>query len=167
MIWSLATIDQFDDRIDQFWDEASRPFDFIGVRNQEYLNWRYRDIRAGRFTARIAEQDDRILGYVISKQDGDRGYIVDVLALPGRIDVVRSLIEDRLRSFREDDASGVMCWMVAHHPYNGVLRRLGFFDSRRDSGFAYRPLGIDASALEFLSDPDARLHITHGDATLV
>lgn len=65
---------------------------------------------------RVAEEDGRILGYAVLKRDRDLGYIADLLALPNRLDVVRSLVEDALRSFREADVAGVVCWMTSRHP---------------------------------------------------
>jgi hypothetical protein len=77
--------------------------------------------------------------------------------------VVRSLIEDALRLFREADLDQATCWMISRHPYNAVLQRYGFIDSRRDAGFSYRETSLDASELAFLADASARIHLTHGD----
>ncbi len=165
--WSITTLERFDDRIDECFDEAAKPFDFLAVRSRDYMNWRYCDPAAGRFTVRIAEQEGRILGYLVFKLTEGTGYIVDLLALPGRIDVVRSLVEDALRFFREAGAELVSCWMISRHPYNGILRRYGFVDSRSEVGFRYRLVSLDESEVEFLADPDARIHLTHGDSDWV
>ena len=162
--WSITTLERFDDRIDGFFDEAARPFDFIVVRSSEYMNWRYCDPAAGRFTVRAAEEQGRLLGYLVFKIAEGEGYIADLLALPGRIDVVRPLIEDALRLFREAGVDLVTCWMISRHPYNGILRRYGFIDSRRDVGFGYQPVSLDDRDLEFLREMDAKVHITHGDS---
>jgi hypothetical protein len=161
--WSIGTLERFDDRIGVFFDESAEPFDFIVARGKDYLNWRYCDPAAGRFTVRVAEQGERILGYLVFKLTESEGYIVDLLALPGRTDVVRSLIEDALGLLREASVELVTCWMVSRHPYNGILRRYGFIDSRRDVGFGYEPTGPDCPDLEFLDDPRSRIHLTHGD----
>jgi GNAT superfamily N-acetyltransferase len=161
--WSITTLDRFDDRIDGFFDEAARPFDFVVVRTRGYMNWRYFDPAAGRFTVRVAEQQGRLLGYLVFKITEGEGYIADLLALPGRTEVVRSLVEDALRLFREAGVEQITCWMISRHPYNGILGRYGFIDSRRDVGFGYRATSLDGSELERLADPRARIHLTHGD----
>jgi hypothetical protein len=161
--WSILTLPRFDDRIDAFFDEAARPFDFVVVRSRDYLNWRYFDPAAGRFTVRAAEQEGRLLGYLVFKITEGQGYVADLLALPGRTDVVRSLIEDALRLFREADLDQATCWMISRHPYNAILQRYGFIDSRGDAGFSYRETTLDASELAFLADAGARIHLTHGD----
>jgi hypothetical protein len=81
------------------------------------------------------------------------GQIADLLALPGRTDVVRSLVEDALDLFREAGVELVTCWMISRHPYNGILRRYGFIDSRRDAGFSCYPLNPDSPNADFVDDP--------------
>ena len=162
--WSITPLERFDDRIEGFFEEAAQPFDFVIVRGKDYMNWRYCDPAGGRFTVRVAEQQGRLLGYLVFKITEGEGYIADLLALPGRIDVVRSLVEDALRIFSEAGIELVTCWVISRHPYNGILRRYGFVDSRRDVGFRYQPVSLDESELEFLADPRARIHLTHGDS---
>jgi len=162
--WSITTLERFDDRIEGFFDEAAQPFDFVVVRSREYLNWRFCDPAAGRFTVRVAEQQEILLGYLVFKITEGVGCIADLLALPGRTDVVRSLIEDALRLFREAGVELASCWMISRHPYNDVLRRYGFSDSKKDVGFSCRAIDPDSSVVEFLDDPDARVHLTHGDS---
>jgi hypothetical protein len=160
---SIAALERFDERIGGFFEEAARPFEFIVVRSADYLNWRYCDPAAGRFTIRVGEQEGRLLGYLVFKIAEGEGYIADLLALPGRSDVVRSLVEDALRIFRKAGVEQVTCWMVSRHPYNGILRRYGFLDSGKDVGFGCREVSLDRSDLDFLEDPRAQIHLTYGD----
>jgi hypothetical protein len=162
--WSITTLERFDDRIEGFFEEAAKPFDFLIVRGKDYMNWRYCEPAAGQFTIRVAEQDGRMLGYLVFKLSEKSGYIADLLALAGRIDVVRSLVEDALHHFREVDVELVTCWMIRRHPYNGMLRRYGFVNSRRDAGFSCYPIRPDSPDVQFLSDSRARIHLTHGDS---
>ena len=132
----------------------------VRVRGRDYMNWRYCDPAAGRFTVRAAEQEGRILGYLVFKLSRGEARIADLLALPERTDVVRSLIEDAL--FREAGAELASCWMITWHPCNHILRRYGFFDSGKDIGFLFRPVDPDRGFLDFMVDPDTRIHLTHG-----
>jgi GNAT superfamily N-acetyltransferase len=162
--WSIATLEHFDERTDAFFDEAATAFDFLVVRSRDYMNWRFCDPAAGRFTIRAAAQQGRILGYSALKISDQNAYVADLLALPDRLDVVRSLIEDALRFFRRAGAEAVTCWMIARHPYNGVLRRYGFVDSRRDVGFVYKAVNLKPEDLAYLDEATARIHLTHGDS---
>jgi GNAT superfamily N-acetyltransferase len=161
---SITTLKRFDDRIEALFDAAAEPFDFVVVRGEDYMNWRYCDPAAGVFTLRAAEQQGRLLGYLVFKIAEGEGYIADLLALPGRTDVVRSLIEDALHSFREAGVERAICWMTSRHPYHGILRRYGFVDSGREAGFRCRAVSLDKSELEFLGDERARVHLTLGDS---
>jgi hypothetical protein len=165
--WSIDTLERFDDRIDECFAQAAEPFDFLAVRSRDYMNWRYCDPAAGRFTIRAAEQEGKILGYLVFKVGEGGGYIVDLLAPPGRIDVVRSLVEDALHLLRQSAVELVTCWMISRHPYNGILRRYGFFDSGREVGFRYKVVSLDERKIEFLGDPEVRIHLMHGDSDWV
>jgi GNAT superfamily N-acetyltransferase len=162
--WSVSTIRRFDDRIDTFSRDVSQMFDFVQERTMDYLNWRYCDPRGGRFTVRVTEQNDDILGYAVCKVSGTSGYIADLLALPGRLDVARFLLEDSLRLLGGRGITNVTCWMAARHPYAEVLRRCGFLVSNKKTGAAYRPFLRHSDELEFLSDRRARIHVMLGDS---
>jgi hypothetical protein len=166
-VWSIDTLERFDGRTDRFFDEAARSFDFLVVRRQDYMNWRYCDPAAARFTVRIAKLEGSILGYLVLKVSEGEGYIADLLALPGRTDVVRSLIEDAVRRFREAEVERVHCWMIARHPYNEILLRYGFMDSGRKVSFHYRAESLDDEVLDFVAHADARIHLTQGDSDWV
>lgn len=164
--WSLTTVDRFDERMDDFARRAAEPFDLIQLRNQGYLNWRFCDARAGRFTARLAEENGEVLGFCVVKVSRGRGCIADLLALPGRTDVVGSLIDDAIDVVRDADGYGLDCWITTRHPYAGVLRQRGFFDRRSQA-----PLRVRAphrpQLLDLLLDPTATVHLAMGDSDLV
>jgi hypothetical protein len=162
--WSIRTLERFDERVDAFFDEAARPFEFLVVKNRDYLNWRYCEPAAGRFTVRVAEREGRILGYLALKLSAGNAYIADLMALPGRLDVVRSLIEDALRLSRDARAELVSCWMAERHPYHPILRRYGFLDSRIDPRFVRKPVEEGATFLDFLDDATTQIHLVHGDS---
>lgn len=162
--WSIETVERFDERVDGFFREAARPFDFIIAKSRDYVNWRYCDPRAGAFTVRVAQEAGALLGYVVYGIAGDRAVIPDLLALPRRADVVRSLIEDALDALRSAGVASITCWMATHHPYNGILRRYGFLDLRGKTGLMCAPLRLPGAELDFLGDPRARVHVVMGDS---
>ena len=91
---SVAAVERFDDGIDDFFAAAGEPWDAIVVRSRAHLDWRYCDQRGGRFHKLVARDDaGTILGYAIGNQRGEHGFLVDLLARPGRVDVVSALIE--------------------------------------------------------------------------
>jgi GNAT superfamily N-acetyltransferase len=163
--WEIHTVDRFDERIEAFCQKASTAFELIQERSLDYLNWRYADRRGGDFTIRLAEHDGQILGYSVTSISADRGYVADLLALPGRSDVAHSLIDDATAILDEvDGMSHTVCWLPRFHPYHDLFRSMGFIDSFRSTGAAYRPLGLDADQLSFLEDNKAGIHLMIGDS---
>lgn len=162
---TVNRIERFDERIDTFWEQASKPFDFIIERRCDFLNWRYCDPRGGKHAVFLAEKDDEILGYIVVRtSSATRGQILDLLTLPDRQDVVEALLAAGLASLREAGVASISCWMPSTHPYNGDLKRSGFVDSRRKLNFGWwlRP-DTEHSDLEFLQDPDALVHVMEGE----
>jgi hypothetical protein len=91
-----------------------------------------------------------------------------VLALPGRLDAVRALVERAISDARlagRPDALGI--WLPGRHPYAQVLRGLGFIDLRRRLQFTYFNRLGDAPQFAALRDPRARVHLTIGDSDLI
>jgi hypothetical protein len=164
--WGIRTINRFEGGpVERFIEEASSAFDLIQERSPQYLNWRYADPRGGRFMIRVAAEGDQVLGFAVTSSSGDRGYMVDLLALPGRTDVARSLIDDATMVLdATEDVSHTICWLPTHHPYYSLMRSAGFIESRKDIGAAYRPLAIQPEKLSFLEDKRARIHLMIGDS---
>ena len=170
--WAIGVDVPFDERITPFFDRAATAFDFIPYRSATYLNWRYRDGRAGGFITLVAEQGGAVIGYATVRMIKSRGHLADLLVLPGRNDVAASLVEQAVRVARLRGASAVECTMAGVHPYTEVLKRAGFVRLAARSEvlatkFSVRPYRLDASEFEFLSDPAARIHIVEGDSDMI
>ena len=158
---------RFDSRFDELFEEAAADFDVINERSAEYLQWRYGDRRAGPFVVRSISDRGRLLGYAVLRLAGTKAYLADLLALPGRIDVLERLVADAVTLAHSDGASGLECWLSGGHPYRGALRRQGFFDSRLDVGVEFHPIAATAEDLRCLRDPHARVHFQMGDTDMV
>jgi hypothetical protein len=138
------------------------------ARSREHLDWRYADRRGGRFHLRVAEDaDGSILGYAVGGARGDRGHLVDLLALPGRLDVAAALVREIGGVLAGAGCVDVLCWLPQRHPYRAVLRRAGYLDARARPFITYRPCGASAESLEFLAAPRTRVHFMLGDTDLV
>jgi len=165
---AVREVSEFDGRIEAFCEEASQPFEFMVIRDRDYLNWRYADPRAGRFSIRLAEEDGRILGYAVLALSFGRGYIADLLALPGRADVVRSLLDDALTYFRAQRVGAAECWLPKRHPYREAVRAAGFLGKRWTLPLVFRLYNDEEREQgDFLRRKRARIHITAGDTDLV
>lgn len=163
--WTITRITAFDERIDDFWQEASTAFEFIFERKQDFLNWRYCDSRGGNHAVFLAEQDGRILGYIALRlSSATRAQILDVLALPERNDVVDTLLASAVEFLRESGIAAIQCWMPSSHPYNEILKQHGLVDSRRRVKFGWwlKP-GVNHDRFDFLREPNAAIHVMEGE----
>lgn len=161
---SIATVTRFDERIDAFCDVASQQFDFIIVRNKGLLNWRY-NRRAGDFTIRIATAGERVVGYSVLRVAHGKGHIADLLALPGRLDVVRALANDAAAQLRGVPA--IECWLFGNHPYAATLDSCGFLGRRHRRQLTYEAVAVPASDLAPLSARSSVAHLSVGDIDIV
>ena len=164
--WTISTTTAFDSRIDAFWEEASKPFDFIVVRTKDYLNWRYCDVRSGISEVLLAEQDGDVIGYTALRVAGTTGHIVDLLALPGRLDVTSCLLREAFLRFSSASVSNVESWLPSHHPYAELFRDSGF-TFKNAMPFTYNPMRTARAYLCFLDEPGAAVHLAAGDLDLV
>jgi hypothetical protein len=165
--WKLREVAQFDDRIDAFRQEAAAPFDRITMRSKDELNWRYCDPRSGPYRSVLAEDGGRIAGQVTYRTSRGRGYIADLLALPGRLDVLASLVRHVLAAMGAEGVAEVECWSTPRHPYRDVLRDAGFDRLRKETTIVHKAMrGLD-DELACLQDERAVLHVMAGDTDLV
>ena len=76
------------------------------------MNWRFCDSRGGNYVVKMAEENGSILGYIILRinkirEDYPIGYIVDLLTLPERLDVVSDLISNSVNYFDVNDVNAI------------------------------------------------------------
>ena len=165
---TIARLARFDARTDEFWREASKPFAAVPSRDSDYRNWRYCDPRAGAFELKAMEHEGRILGWVVFRTSYGKGYIADLLALPGRLDVAAALLADVAAGLRRAGVAEVQCWCPANHPYRGLLEDAGFSQKRRTVAITFqttRP-GVE-SLLAPVQAPGALFHFMLGDSDLI
>ena len=131
----IREVQRFDKRIDSFWNSISEHYDFIVERRRDYLNWRYCDSRGGNFIVKQIEEEKELLGYYVMcinryRREYPIGYIVDMLTPPDQPEIANALVADALAFFDEQNINIVNSMIVKGHPYERVLNRFGFLNSR-------------------------------------
>lgn len=167
---NIQEVKSFNSSIDQFWDEISEHYKFIVERRKEFLNWRYCDVNAGGFIVNEAKDDDGFtLGYSAIKinrylKHYSIGYIVDLLTLPDKIDVVEALVAEAIRYFDEKGINIINCLIVKNHPHEKILKSYGFLDSRlKINVFMRSSLEIQRILKRIEGVSPDRLHFSYGD----
>jgi hypothetical protein len=130
----IEETNKFDSSVEVFWNNIKDGYNFILVKDQQYLNWRYCDRRGGDFFVFKAGTGGDLLGFVVVQLDQKDGYseglIVDLLALPERLDVAYALMR-RVCEFIDDrGVNAVYYECVDGHPYQSISTKNEFLDSR-------------------------------------
>jgi hypothetical protein len=162
---TVRVVEKFDHRIDKLYDAAASSFECIIERRLEYMNWRYADRRAGRFSIAVAEDGSDLLGYAVTRLSHGVGYIADLLAHPDLPQLAETLARHAIGVLREAGASRIDWWLPTRHPYQEVRARLRFVERRsRILVVRFYNEALDRS---FVGDAHARIHVAAGDTDLV
>lgn len=170
--FQVKEINSFDDRIELFWNRIKDHYSFIVERSKEYLNWRYCDPRGGDYLVKQVEEEGHIIGYSVLrinkyKEDYPRGYVVDLLTLPDRLDVADTLINDAVHYFDDLRVNIVYYCVVKNHLYERLFKRHEFLDSRTDLYVSYNPIQVETEIDEFKTTPSKQLHFQYGDTDAI
>jgi GNAT superfamily N-acetyltransferase len=135
--FEIREIDKFPEEINLLTEAVATNHPFMVERGQEYLNWRYTDPRAGKFTVKTAYNppDGEILGCCVIRVNRIRwdypvGFIMELMALPSRFDVVDELLKHAVTYFDLQGVNIVNVLASDGHNYRRILNRNGFLDSR-------------------------------------
>lgn len=122
---------EFNSVCDQFWSKVSREYCFIIDRNNRYVNWRYNDIRGGKYIRFFAFEDEVILGMLVlrinySDNDYPVGSIVDIITFPDRPDVYEELLKKANEYFDHMEINRVNKLVLQRHPFEQIDIKYGF-----------------------------------------
>ncbi len=127
----IEKVDAFDRSFDFFWQKASALYPIMGVRNRNYLTWRYLRHPTRSYAIYRAKQHGEMTGYIVLRKvdllNFNSAVIVDLLALDE--ETISALVNKGIRHSREegDDLLGMM--VPEDHLYNKLLRKKGFLPS--------------------------------------
>jgi predicted N-acetyltransferase YhbS len=158
----------FSEEIQEFWDKIKDNYDFIVERSKDFLNWRYCDIRGGAYGKWVAKDGEEILGYLVlrvNRLDPDHsiGYIIDLLTLREREDVADVLVKKAVNHFQENKVDAIYFTVISGHPYEKILSKNGFIDSRKKPYLYYRIYREVAGVNDFVNASPERLHYQFGE----
>jgi hypothetical protein len=163
----ILDIEYFDERIDDFWNLVRDKYDFIVERTRDFLNWRYCDPRGGKYRVRLAVESGQPLGFSVLRVTRLKkypvGYIVDLLALPERLDVAGFLADDAVSQLRAERVNVIKYQVVKGHTYEEIFKKLGFFESKDIRVVVYRWFSEEPDNLAGLNSH--RVHFVYGDIT--
>ena len=128
-------LDGFDDSFDDLFERTAAVVPCLPEKDAAFLRWRYGpDCPQTPVTVLGVKSGGRLLGYAVLKDasKGQDGYVLDLMALPGRPDVVRALLRETVRYFREAGVQ-IIRYRYVESPTSartGDLARLAFFSRK-------------------------------------
>ena len=136
----VVPIQHFDESFDAFFEKVAAGVSCVVEKDAAFLRWRYGPgSPQWPVTVLVVREAGALAGYAVVRtvSGGQDGYILDLVALPGRRDVARALLRESVRLFREAGAH-IIRYRFADSPTgprSSDLLRLGFFhrNSRRNT----------------------------------
>jgi hypothetical protein len=125
-------LDGFDESFDDLFGRIAAVVPCLPEKDAAFLSWRYGPgSPQAPVTVLGVKSGGRLLGYTVLRDasKGQDGYVLDLMALPGRPDVVRALLRETVRYFREVGVQ-IIRYRFVESPTSaqaGDLARLGFF----------------------------------------
>ncbi len=117
--------------IDVFWKMVRDKYPIMGIRDKQYMLWRYLEIPIRGYTIKMIFDRENPVGYLIYRitcVDGIQcGMIVDFLILEGKKAAAKYLIDHVVRKFREEKVELSGCLMQKHFEEAEILRKAGYF----------------------------------------
>jgi GNAT superfamily N-acetyltransferase len=166
--FKLRQISLFDSSINDFWDSIKDSYDFILERKKEFLNWRYFGSGAGHYRVIQAEENGQVFGYSVLrinriKPDNPNGFIVDLLATPGKLDIVDALIEEAVRYFEDLGINTIYSMVFKNHPYSRIYRKYGFVTYTKGKLYLWLTEDLGKTIEKLQKSKVERAHIALGD----
>ena len=113
-----------------------------------------------------------MLGYIVLKMDDSgvypRGEVVDLLTVPGRLDVADALLANVTRIFDERGINMCITRLLEGHPIERVFERHGFFKVSRKTHIFYWCPDMEAEFARRIRETiettvTGRIHLFGGD----
>lgn len=171
--------------LNDFWTKIQHKYPIMGIRNADYLRWRYYDIPLREYQIYGVRQKSgsSLLGYIIGRctevAGMSSGMIVDFLVAPGHPAASKYLVSHLLHTFSANKMDLAGSLMLSHTEESRILKEVGFFTCPKvlepqPFPVIYRKLGSpgekDSNHGEEIPDPFLQLNnwfITMGDYDVI
>ena len=151
-----------------FWEEIKDHYKYISVRNKDYLNWRYCDPRGGKYFIKQAEEDGKIIGYCVLRinrfeEDYPTGYIVDLVTLPDKFEIVDMFINDSMSFFNNNNVNTIRSWNSTTDGVSKFLIKFGFV-KHKQLFVQYNPHDYSPNSESLKVNTSDRINFCYGDS---
>jgi GNAT superfamily N-acetyltransferase len=163
----IKQITAFNDQIDEFWNNIKDDYNFIIKRDQEYLNWRYCDDRAGNYTIFIAQENERIIGYLVLGIIDKDAFIADIIAIKNQEAIYNTLISHALNNLKQENIALISVWAIKGHAIEKSFIGNGFL-ARGNEVYLFFNRKFEGIEFDWLkNEPVNSLHLAFGDSDII
>ena len=127
----IEEIRNLDDRYESFWHKALSLHPIVGVRDRDYMTWRYLQHPTRTYTIYRAKEGGEMKGFIVLRKvdllNFNSAIIVDLLALDEG--ALLALVEKGIQHSSQEGADLIGMMVPKGHLYYKVLRGMGFLPS--------------------------------------
>lgn len=138
---SGKSIERFDERYNELYKEAAQLFDFLNLKDDKVLNWRYKDRPDAQYHC-FEAGSRRLEGFIVLKKFQGQGirktHIVDFLALSE--EATETLIAAAENFSDGSDLLNLL--MAPGSPYEGIFQNRGFKPTEERAPVIFRRIGV-------------------------
>ncbi len=160
----IEKVDLLDHQFDRFWQKASSLYSIMGIRNQNYLTWRYLQHPTRSYTIYRVMKSGEMRGYAVLRKvellNFNSAVIVDLLALDE--EAFWALTEKGIQHGHREGADLLGFMVPQTHPYYKSLIHRGFLPSLKSFQFMIYDHGNRAA----LRDPKG-WYVNWGDTDVI
>jgi hypothetical protein len=160
----IEKVDSLDDLFTGFWRKASTLYPILGIRDQNYLKWRYFRHPTRNYLIYRAKKNGEMRGYIVLRKADllrfNSAVIVDLLTLDEA--AFAALVEKGIDRCREEGADLLGFMVPQNHPYDKLMRKKGFLPSPKTFQFM---IYLHSEREIFLS-PD-KWYVNWGDTDVI
>ncbi|RHC43828.1 MAG: GNAT family N-acetyltransferase [Oscillospiraceae bacterium] len=116
---------------DAFWDKIKDKYNIMGVRDSEYIRYRYMNVPRREYYPYAAIKDGQIVAYAVGRirevAGFETGMIADFLFLRGYEKDAEQLVKNLVKRMKDEGASLAACVILANAEETKVLKKCGFY----------------------------------------
>jgi hypothetical protein len=170
--FNTMRISEFNENINIFWENLKSHYYFTTVKNREYLNNRFCDIRGGNYSVFLTKEGEEPLGYLVARINHARdpvGYIVELMTLHDRSDVVDELFFQADRYFEENNVNVSRLWGLKGSSLIESAGKHGYADNRRNIFVWFSTYTIEHDKIlnDLYNTPVVNLNLQLGDFDII
>jgi len=160
----IERVGSLDESFNLFWQKACTLYPVMGIRNRDYLNWRYLQHPTRKYVIYRAKKNGEMRGYIVLRKVDllkfNSAVVVDLLALDE--ETLSALVEKGIQYGQQERADLLGFMVPQNHLYYKILRQKGFLQSPKTFQFMVYP----HSHREIVLSPE-KWYVNWGDTDVI